>query len=127
MTLRRLNIEIQGYPESYAAEPIDMVESEVGSLYSPPPHAPMPPQSRDDDDGTTNVARPPLDNATHVILGSGGEQQQHHQGGSSSKNYDVDHFHLLLRMRTTNVLRPVQHCDDNINTFINNYCSHKCN
>jgi hypothetical protein len=94
MTLRRLNIEIQGYPESYAAEPIDMVGSEVGPLYSPPP--PPPPQaslpimqSRDDDGTTTtNVARPPLDNATHVNLGSGGEQQEqnHHQG--DSKNYE---------------------------------------
>lgn len=31
MTLRRLNIEIQGFPESYAAEPIDMVGAEVHS------------------------------------------------------------------------------------------------
>ena len=30
MTLRRLNIEIQGYPESYAAEPMDMVGAEIG-------------------------------------------------------------------------------------------------
>ena len=29
MTLRRLNLEIQGFPESYAAEPIDMVGAEV--------------------------------------------------------------------------------------------------
>ena len=35
MTLRRLNIEIQGYPESYAAEPLDMVGTEVGQ-YPPP-------------------------------------------------------------------------------------------
>ena len=41
MTLRRLNIEIQGYPESYAAEPLDMVGTEVGQ-YSPP----QPPMSR---------------------------------------------------------------------------------
>lgn len=38
MTLRRLNIEIQGYPESYAAEPMDMVGAEVG--HHPPPHRP---------------------------------------------------------------------------------------
>jgi hypothetical protein len=31
MTLRRLNIEIQGFPESYAAEPMDMVGAEVHS------------------------------------------------------------------------------------------------
>lgn len=29
MTLRRLNLEIQGFPESYAAEPMDMVGAEV--------------------------------------------------------------------------------------------------
>lgn len=86
MTLRRLNIEIQGYPESYAAEPMDMVGSEVGPLYSPPPQATIPTQSRDDD-GTTNVVRPPLDNAVYVNLGSGGEQQ-HHQEGGTSKNYE---------------------------------------
>lgn len=38
MTLRRLNIEIQGYPESYAAEPMDMVGAEVG--HHPPPYRP---------------------------------------------------------------------------------------
>ena len=85
MTLRRLNIEIQGYPESYAAEPIDMVGSEVGPLYSPPPPSSLSPQSRDDDGTTNNAARPPLlDNAAHVNLG--GEHQ--HQGDSSSKNYE---------------------------------------
>lgn len=31
MTLRRLNLEIQGFPESYAAEPMDMVGAEVHS------------------------------------------------------------------------------------------------
>jgi hypothetical protein len=39
MTLRRLNIEIQGYPESYAAEPLDMVGTEVGQY--PPPQPPL--------------------------------------------------------------------------------------
>lgn len=42
MTLRRLNIEIQGYPESYAAEPLDMVGTEVGQ-HHPPPRPPPPP------------------------------------------------------------------------------------
>lgn len=58
MTLRRLNIEIQGYPESYAAEPLDKVGSEVGD---PPP----PPQEPLSNEGS---ARPPLDNATNVNL-----------------------------------------------------------
>jgi len=44
MTLRRLNIEIQGYPESYAAEPMDMVGAEIGqhpiSMGAPEPAQP---------------------------------------------------------------------------------------
>lgn len=43
MTLRRLNIEIQGYPESYAAEPLDMVGTEVGQHHSLPRPPPPPP------------------------------------------------------------------------------------
>ncbi len=43
MTLRRLNIEIQGYPESYAAEPMDMVGAEVG--HHPVPLRPSLPQN----------------------------------------------------------------------------------
>jgi hypothetical protein len=42
MTLRRLNIEIQGYPESYAAEPMDMVGAEVGH-HPVPLRPPLPP------------------------------------------------------------------------------------
>ena len=89
MTLRRLNIEIQGYPESYAAEPLDMVGSEVG-LYSPPtPSSHALPTQPSSTDGTATTARPPLDNATHVNFGGGGEPQ--HQGAcSSSKNYDSE-------------------------------------
>ena len=45
MTLRRLNIKIQGFPESYATEPYmseSMVVGEAAMLGPPPP--PMPPE-----------------------------------------------------------------------------------
>jgi len=45
MTLRRLNIKIQGFPESYATEPYmseSMVVGEPAMLGPPPP--PMPPE-----------------------------------------------------------------------------------
>jgi len=45
MTLRRLNIEIQGFPESYAAEPSDNCGTEVHPPPPPTHHAAMTPSS----------------------------------------------------------------------------------
>lgn len=63
MTLRRLNIEIQGFPESYAAEPSDNCGTEV---HPPPPpphqqhHAAMTPSSLNPQRGPPpSVAGPP--------------------------------------------------------------------
>lgn len=62
MTLRRLNIEIQGFPESYAAEPSDNCGTEV---HPPPPqqqqphHAAMTPSSHQQRGPPPSVAGPP--------------------------------------------------------------------
>ncbi|KAL3808057.1 hypothetical protein ACHAXA_007999 [Cyclostephanos tholiformis] len=62
MTLRRLNIEIQGYPESYAAEPLDMVGTEVGQY--PPPQPPL------SHAGTPGYPGQPLNSPHGDIIGS---------------------------------------------------------
>jgi hypothetical protein len=40
LVLRRLNLEIQGFPESYIAEPKDNVGAEAVYSVPPPPHHP---------------------------------------------------------------------------------------
>lgn len=66
MTLRRLNIEIQGYPESYAAEPMDMVGAEIGqhpiSMGAPEPAQP-PVASSSEPAGQTSSSSGPTEAA----------------------------------------------------------------
>jgi len=67
MTLRRLNIEIQGFPESYAAEPSDNCGTEV----HPPPqphHAAMTPSSQH---GPTPAVNPGMAPTSHLSGPSG--------------------------------------------------------
>lgn len=44
MTLRRLNIKIQGFPESYASEPYMSESMVVGEILQHPIIPPMPPE-----------------------------------------------------------------------------------
>ncbi|KAL3804924.1 hypothetical protein HJC23_006696 [Cyclotella cryptica] len=73
MTLRRLNIEIQGFPESYAAEPIDMVGAEVH---------PHPPQVLVSGMGSNAPSYPPAP-ASHPA-GHGPITEQSHPTGVPS-------------------------------------------
>ena len=81
MTLRRLNIEIQGFPESYAAEPSDNCGTEV---HPPPPpqqqHQQMTPSSQQQPHG------PPPNGPPGSLVKPGMAPTSHLSGPPSSSN-----------------------------------------